>query len=216
LKYAVKTLDEVDEAQRPLYVEDKEVGFRLAVDGIEDPAELRRAKTRETEGRKVAETKLAKLEVEQATRDAAAAADKAAREEEVRKATEDAAKKAGNIDQLQKSWQDKYDKDLAAEAAKHKPIIESLNADVTREMIDRHATEIASALAIPESADETAARVAVPLIARRYFVRTSRSWTRLQKARSSRRPRARSLRGPHGTHGPGQARCESMDVQWVW
>jgi hypothetical protein len=32
-------------------------------------------------------------------------------------------------------------------------VIESLNSDVTREMIDRHATEIAAALAIPESAD---------------------------------------------------------------
>jgi hypothetical protein len=59
LKFAVKTLEEVDEVHRSLYVEDKDVGFKLAVVGIDDPAEVRRAKIRESDGRKAAEAALA-------------------------------------------------------------------------------------------------------------------------------------------------------------
>jgi hypothetical protein len=140
LKYAVKTLEEVEEAQRPLYVEDKEVGFRLAVEGIEDPAELRRAKTRESEGRKAAEKRIADMEAAQIAKD-----------EEARKAREDALKKAGDVDALQKSWQEKYDKDVAAEREKYTPQLQSMETDLNREMIDRHATEIAAAIALPGS-----------------------------------------------------------------
>jgi hypothetical protein len=142
LKDTVKTLEEVDEAHRPLYVADKELGFKLDVEGREDPAELRRAKTRETEGRKAAEAKLAEY-----------AQKESEREEELRKSREDAAKKAGNVDELQKSWQEKYDKDLAAETARTKPLIDSLNSDVVRITIDREATEMAAQLAIPDSAE---------------------------------------------------------------
>lgn len=140
LKFAVKTLDEVEESQRGLYVEDKEVGFKLAVEGIEDPAELRRAKTRETEGRKAAEKRVADMEAAQVAKD-----------EEARKAKEDAAKKAGDVDALVKSWQEKYDKDIAAVAAKYEPALTSMETDLNREMIDRHATEIAAAIALPGS-----------------------------------------------------------------
>ncbi len=153
LAFAVRTLEEVPEAARGFYIEDKDVGFKLDTTGIEDPEELRRAKAREVEARKVAETKLAKLESEQAARDKVAATEKAKREEEVRLAKEDALRKDGNIDELEKSWTQKLNKALADKDAEWGPQVESLNTDVTREMIDRHATEIAASLALPESAD---------------------------------------------------------------
>lgn len=140
LKFAVKTLEEVPEALRDQYVEDKEVGFKLAVEGIEDPAELRRAKARESEGRKAAEKKLADIEAAQAAKD-----------EEIRKANEENAKKTGNIDALNKSWQEKYDRDLAAKDATYKPAMQSMEEDLTREMIDRHATSLAASIALPGS-----------------------------------------------------------------
>jgi hypothetical protein len=140
LKDTVKTLEEVDEAHRPLYVADKEVGFKLDVEGREDPAELRRAKTRESEGRKAAEKKVADMEAAQTAKD-----------EEARLAREDAAKKAGDVESLQKSWKEKYDTDLALEAAKHKPVIDSLESDVTRLLIDNEAHSIASGIALPGS-----------------------------------------------------------------
>jgi len=140
LKDTIKTLEEVDEAFRPLYVADKEVGFKLDVEGREDPAELRRAKQRETEGRKAAEKKIADMEAAQVARD-----------EQARKDREDALKKAGDVDALQKSWQEKYDKDLAAESAKFTPQLASMELDLNREMIDRHATEIAASISLPGS-----------------------------------------------------------------
>lgn len=142
LPFTVKTIEEVPEAFRGEYVEDKEVGFRLAVEGIEDPAELRRAKQRESEGRKSAEAELAKIRSEQAARD-----------EEVRLAREEAAKKAGNIDELQKSWQEKFDKAIGETESKYKTENESLASDLNVEMIEKKATELAAALALPESAD---------------------------------------------------------------
>jgi hypothetical protein len=140
LKDTVKTLEEVDEAFRPLYVADKEVGFKLDVEGREDPAELRRAKQRESEGRKAAEKRIADMEAAQVAKD-----------EEARKAKEDAAKKAGDVDSLQKSWQEKYDKDVAAEREKYVPQLTAMEKDLQRVMIDRNATEIAAAIALPGS-----------------------------------------------------------------
>lgn len=142
LKYTIKTLEEVPEAIRSLYVEDKEVGFRLAVDGIDDPAELRRAKTRETEARKEAERKLA--EIQRASDEAKAAAAAAA---------EEAAKKAGDIATLEKSWQAKLDAAVAEATGKYQPQVDSLLGDVNRLLIDNVAHGIASQIAVQGSAD---------------------------------------------------------------
>lgn len=143
LKYAVATLDEVPEAFRGEYVADKELGFKLAIEpgsGIEDPAELRRAHEREKTERKAAQKQLKEIQDAQAVKD-----------EEARKAREEALKKAGDVDALQKSWQEKYDRDLAAKEAEYKPALSSMEADLTREMIDRHATSLAASLALPGS-----------------------------------------------------------------
>jgi hypothetical protein len=142
LKDTVKTLEEVDEAFRPLYVADKELGFKLDVEGREDPAELRRAKQRETEGRKAAEKKLADIEAAQAAKD-----------EEARLAKLELAKKTGDVDSLNRSWQEKFDSALAAKDAEYKPALTSMESDLTREMVDRHATSLAASIALPGSED---------------------------------------------------------------
>ena len=138
LKYAVKTLDEVEEAHRPLYVEDKEVGFRLAVDGIDDPAELRRAKQREKEAREAAEKKL--KEIEKSSAEAAEAA---------RLAQEDAARKAGNVDALEKSWQQKHEKALADLRAEYEPRVTTLSSSIEKLLVDNVAAGIAREIALP-------------------------------------------------------------------
>jgi len=143
LKFAVATLDEVPEALRGEYVPDKEVGFKLNLEpgsGIEDPAELRRAHEREKQERKAAQKALKDIQEAQAAKD-----------EEARIEREKAAKAAGDVDALQKSWQEKYDRDIAAERAKWEPQVASMESDLTREMIDRHATSLAASLALPGS-----------------------------------------------------------------
>src|SRR5258708_452956 len=118
LKFAVKTLEEIPEALRGEYVQDAELGFKLAIEpgsGIEDPAELRRAHEREKTERKAAQKKLKELEDAQSTRD-----------EEARAEREKALRAAGDVDALQKSWQEKYDRDLAAERAKWEPQVASM------------------------------------------------------------------------------------------
>jgi hypothetical protein len=146
LKFAVATLEEVPEAFRGEYVADKEVGFKLNIEpgsgGVDDPAELRRAHEREKTERKAAQKKLKEMEDAQSVKD-----------EEIRKANEENAKKTGNIDALNASWQQKYDRDLAAKEAEYKPALTSMEADLTREMIDRHATSLAASIALPGSED---------------------------------------------------------------
>jgi hypothetical protein len=145
LKFAVATLEEVPEAFRGEYVADKELGFKLAIEpgsGIEDPAELRRAHEREKTERKALAKKLSDIEAAQAARD-----------EEARKVKEAADKASGNVDALQKSWQEKYDKDLAALRSQFEPQLTSMESDLTREMVDRHATSLAASIALPGSED---------------------------------------------------------------
>lgn len=142
LKFTVKSLDEVAEALRPLYVEDKEVGFRLAVDGIEDPAELRRAKTREADARRLAEARVKELEAAQTAKD-----------EEARRLADEAARKAGDVTTLEKSWQTKLDAAVAEVKGQYEPQVTSLTSDINRLLIDNVAHGIASQIAVQGSAD---------------------------------------------------------------
>lgn len=143
LKFAVKTIEEVPEAFRGEYVQDAELGFKLAIEpgsGIEDPAELRRAHEREKTERKAAQKALKEIQDAQTAKD-----------EEARLAKLELAKKSGDVDSLNKSWQEKYDSALAAKDAEYKPALTSMEQDLTREMVDRHATSIAASLALPGS-----------------------------------------------------------------
>jgi rRNA maturation endonuclease Nob1 len=143
LKYQVEKLEDVEEAQRALYVEDKDGGgFRLAVEGLDDGTELKRAKQHEVEARKAAEKRVKELEAKE--REAAEAA---------RKAAEEAAKKSGDIAALEKSWSEKLAQQLAETEGKYKGELESLTGDINRLLIDNVAQGLANQLAVPGSAD---------------------------------------------------------------
>lgn len=146
LPNTIKTIEElpeeIREAAKQFYVEDKDVGFKLDVDGVEDPAELRRAKQRESERAKAAEAKL--KEIEDARKTA---------EEAARKAAEEAAKKSGDVAALDKSWQEKHTAALAELEGKFKPLVDKQQSQINRLLIENVATGIASAIAVPGSAD---------------------------------------------------------------
>jgi multidrug efflux pump subunit AcrA (membrane-fusion protein) len=65
LKYTVDSLDGVEEAHKPLYVEQPGGGFRLAVEGVDSADELREALRKERDDRKAAKAQLAELERQQ-------------------------------------------------------------------------------------------------------------------------------------------------------
>lgn len=155
LKLKVEKLEEVPEAQRALYAEDKDGGgFLLGVEGLEDTGALKRAKEHEATARKAAEARAKVLEDE-----------KKASDEAARKAKEEAALKAGDVETIRKSgdervaaketeWKTKYDADIG-----------SLSSDVTRLLIDNVATTLASQIAL-----EGSAPVLIPHIASRLAV----------------------------------------------
>lgn len=138
----------VPEAQRGLYVEDKDVGYRLDVSGIEDPAELRRGKQRETEARKAAEKQLADFQ----------AAQKKA-EEDNRKALEEAARKAGDTASLDKSWKERHDREMAELRQQLDGTISSQEGDIKRLLVDHVAMGIAARVALPDSAEVVAEQI---------------------------------------------------------
>jgi len=102
------------------YVEDGD-GFRLDVDGEEDTGALRRAKDREAQLRKDAETKLREAQ------------------EELDRINGDDARKKGDIQTLEKSWQKKLDDQKAEYEGK----LGKLTGHTTKTLVDNVASQIA-------------------------------------------------------------------------
>jgi hypothetical protein len=134
LKHKLDSLDGLDDATKALY---KKVGdkFVLDVEGMDD-GDLAGLKAQNE--KLLAEKK---------------AAEKKAREdaEAARLANEDAAKKAGNIDALEKSWQQKLADREKELQAKYETDVGSLTSDVNRLLIDNVAATAARDLAIQGS-----------------------------------------------------------------
>jgi hypothetical protein len=142
LKLEVEKLEDVEEAQRGLYVEKEGGGgFQLAVDGMENIGALKRSTEHERVEHGKTKAELKKI------KDAQAAAD-----DKARKATEEAARASGNTEALDQSWQKKHNDAMAALKGEYEPTIQSLESDVTRLLIDNVAQSMASDLAIEGSA----------------------------------------------------------------
>jgi hypothetical protein len=141
LQYKVETLDNIDEALRGLYAEDEAGGFRLVVEGLDDAAELKRAKDHEKARRKEVERQLKELQ------DA-----KTAEAEKARKAHEDALSKAGDVDALIKSWEKKHADGLAAKDAEYQPRLTKLESTIRRVFVSEKAQAIANEIAVSGSA----------------------------------------------------------------
>lgn len=102
LQYEVEDVSELDEGVQSLYEKGENGKYRLQVEGIDDGAELKEALRKEREDRKTAKEKLKALEDEK--REAEQAAEQARLE---------SAKKNGDVEALEKSWQEKLDSQLA-------------------------------------------------------------------------------------------------------
>jgi len=149
LKFQLDTLEGVDEAVRALYTE-KDGKFVLGIEGLpqqEDVSGLK-AKVDELLGEKKA--------AEKARKDA---------EEQARLEREEAARKSGNVEELERSWSEKYNRREAELNGMLEQERGALSTQIRDLTVGRTATDIASALAIPGSA-----KALLPHIERRLSV----------------------------------------------
>lgn len=149
LKFQLDTLEGVDEAVRALYTE-KDGKFVLGIEGLPQPEDVSglKAKVDELLGEKKA--------AEKARKDA---------EEQARLEREEAARKSGNIEELEKSWSEKYNRREAELNGMLEQERGTLSTQIRDLTVGRTATDIASALAIPGSA-----KALLPHIERRLSV----------------------------------------------
>lgn len=149
LKLKLDTLEGVDENLHDFY-EKTDDGYQLKVDGLEDTGALKRAKDREKQAAKEAKERAEQLESDL---------------KEIRKEMEASkhkgAKESGDIEALEKSWQEKLSKreqELMGE-------IDALKGSVTTMTVDNVAMQLASELAV-----EGSAKVLLPHIKSRLAV----------------------------------------------
>lgn len=149
LKFQLDSLEGVDEAIQSLYVE-KDGKFVLGIDGLpqqEDVTGLK-AKVQELLDEKKAEADKRK-----------------AAEEQARLEREEALRKSGNVEELEKSWSEKYNRREAELTGTLESERATLQAQIRDLTVGRTATEIATALAVPGSA-----KALLPHIERRLSV----------------------------------------------
>lgn len=149
LKYQLDTLEGLDESVQALYVE-KDGKFVLGVDDLPPPEDVSGLKSKVQE-----------------LLDEKKAADKARKEAEdqARLDREDAARKSGNVEEIEKSWSEKFNRREAELNGLLEQERGSLGGQIRDLTVGRTATDIASALAIPGSA-----KALLPHIERRLSV----------------------------------------------
>jgi len=149
LKFQLDSLEGVDESIQALYVE-KDGKFVLGIEGLPQPEDVSGLKSKVQE---LLDEKKAEAEKRKAA------------EDQARLDREEALRKSGNVEELEKSWSEKY----ARREAELTGQLESTNATLQGQIRDltvgRTATEIATTLAIPGSA-----KALLPHIERRLSV----------------------------------------------
>ncbi|WP_434676218.1 hypothetical protein [Pseudomonas sp. D3-10] len=149
LKFQLDSLEGVDESVRELYTE-KDGKFILGIEGLPQQEDVSGLKS------KVQELLDEKKAAEKKAREA---------EELARTEREEAARKSGNVEELEKSWSEKYSKREAELSAMLEQERGTLTTQIRDLTVGRTATDIASALAIPGSA-----KALLPHIERRLSV----------------------------------------------
>lgn len=137
LKFQVDSLEGVDESVKTLYVE-KDGKYVLGIEGLPQPEDVTGLKTQmATLLSEAKEAKRLKKEAEDLAQ--------AEREE--------AARKSGDVEGLERSWSEKYNKlqsELGGQLEQERNSLQGQIRDLT---VGRTATDIASSLAIPGSAE---------------------------------------------------------------
>ncbi len=149
LKYQLDTLDGLDDSVKSLYTE-KEGKFVLGIEGLPQPEDVSGLKS------KVQELLDEKKAADKARKDA---------EDQARLEREENARKSGNVEELERSWSEKYNRresELNGMLEQERGTLSTQIRDLT---VGRTATDIASALAIPGSA-----KALLPHIERRLSV----------------------------------------------
>lgn len=136
LKYQLDTLDGLDDSVKSLYTE-KEGKFVLGIEGLPQPEDVSGLKS------KVQELLDEKKAADKARKDA---------EEQARLDREEAARKSGNVEELERSWTEKYNRREAELNGMLEQERGTLSGQIRDLTVGRTATDIASALAIPGSA----------------------------------------------------------------
>ncbi|MBC3375791.1 hypothetical protein HU762_17715 [Pseudomonas sp. SWRI92] len=149
LKYQLDTLEGVDDTVRALYTE-KDGKFVLGIEGLPQPEDVSGLKS------KVQELLDEKKAADKARKDA---------EEQARLDREEAARKSGNVEELEKSWSEKFNRREAELNGLLEQERGTLSTQIRDLTVGRTATDIASALAIPGSA-----KALLPHIERRLSV----------------------------------------------
>jgi hypothetical protein len=142
-------LEGVDEAVRALYTE-KDGKFVLGIEGLPQPEDVSGLKAKVDE--LLGEKKLAERKAREA-------------EELARTEREEAARKSGNVEELEKSWSEKFNRREAELNGLLEQERGTLSGQIRDLTVGRNATDIASALAIPGSA-----KALLPHIERRLSV----------------------------------------------
>jgi hypothetical protein len=149
LKYLLDTLDGLDDSVKSLYTE-KDGKYVLGIEGLPQPEDVSGLKS------KVEELLGEKKAAEKARKDA---------EDQARLEREEAARKSGNVEELERSWSEKYNRREAELNGTLEQERGTLSAQIRDLTVGRTATDIASALAIPGSA-----KALLPHIERRLSV----------------------------------------------
>ncbi len=149
LKFQLDTLEGVDEAVRALYTE-KDGKFVLGIEGLPQQEDVSGLKAKVDE--LLGEKKLAEKKAREA-------------EELARTEREEAARKSGNVEELEKSWSEKFNRREAELNGLLEQERGTLSTQIRDLTVGRTATDIASALAIPGSA-----KALLPHIERRLSV----------------------------------------------
>ena len=149
LKFQIDSLDGVDEAVRALYTE-KDGKFVLGIEGLPQQEDVSGLKAKVDE--LLGEKKLAEKKAREA-------------EELARTEREEAARKSGNVEELEKSWSEKFNRREAELNGLLEQERGTLSTQIRDLTVGRTATDIASALAIPGSA-----KALLPHIERRLSV----------------------------------------------
>ncbi|WP_247842261.1 hypothetical protein [Pseudomonas sp. MWU12-3103b] len=149
LKFQLDSLEGVDESIQALYVE-KDGKFVLGIEGLPQPEDVSGLKSK----------------VQELLDEKKAEADKRkAAEEQARLDREEALRKSGNVEELEKSWSEKYSRREAELTGQLESTNATLQGQIRDLTVGRTATEIATTLAIPGSA-----KALLPHIERRLSV----------------------------------------------